>query len=82
MLPVVRVSVVHSWCVRPSALQRPGSLECSDNELVRITTAGTVSSETMCDLLRRIATLGLRGPVTLVLDNARYQHCAMVSSCP
>ena len=46
------------------------------NELVRITTAGTVSSETMCDLLRRIATLGLRGPVTLVLDNARYQHCA------
>jgi hypothetical protein len=52
------------------------------NELVRITTAGTVSSETMCDLLRRIATLGLRGPVTLVLDNARYQHCEMVSSCP
>ena len=29
-------------------------------------------------LLRKIDTLGRKGPVRLVLDNARYQHCALV----
>ncbi len=55
-----------------------GAWNAVTNELVRITTAGTVSSETMCDLLRKIAALKLSEPVTLVLDNARYQHCAAV----
>ena len=32
----------------------------------------------MCELLHKIAALGLQGPITLVLDNARYQHCALV----
>jgi transposase len=48
------------------------------NELVSITTDATVSAETMDALLRKIAGLGLRGPITLVLDNARYQHCVLV----
>lgn len=48
------------------------------NSLVRITTEARVNAETMCDLLRTIAALGLQGPVRLVLDNARYQHCALV----
>ena len=55
-----------------------GAWNAVTNELVRITTAGTVSSDTMCQLLRQIAALGLQGPITLVLDNARYQHCALV----
>lgn len=55
-----------------------GAWNAVTNELVRITTAGTVSSETMCDLLRKVAALGLTGPITLVLDNARYQRCAAV----
>lgn len=57
-----------------------GAWNAATNELVRITTAGTVSSETMCDLLRQIAALGLTGPVTLVLDNARYQRCTLVTN--
>lgn len=57
-----------------------GAWNAATNELVRVTTAGTVSSETMCQLLRQIAALGLTGPVTLVLDNARYQHCAVVKA--
>ena len=32
----------------------------------------------MCELLRKIADLALTGPVTLVLDNARYQRNAVV----
>lgn len=75
------------WCLRrlfirgASGRQRYsvlGAWNAVTNELVRITTAGTVSSETMCDLLRKIAALKLSEPVTLVLDNARYQHCAAV----
>lgn len=32
----------------------------------------------MCDLLHKIAALELQGPAMLVLDNAHYQHCALV----
>jgi transposase len=55
-----------------------GAWNAITNSLVSITTDATVNAETMCDLLRKIAALGLNGPVRLVLDNARYQHCALV----
>jgi transposase len=55
-----------------------GAWNAVTHELVSITTDATVSAETMCALLKKIAALGLRGPITLVLDNARYQHCALV----
>jgi transposase len=38
-----------------------------------------VNTDTMCALLRLVATRGLVGPVTLVLDNARYQRNALVT---
>ena len=72
------------WCVCRLLIRGVSGRQCYSvlgawnavmNELVRITTAGTVSSDTMCDLLRQIAALGLSVPVTLVLENARYQHC-------
>jgi len=75
------------WCVRrlfirgASGRQRYsvlGAWNAVTNQLVSITTAGTVSSETMCQLLHKIAALGLQGQITLVLDNARYQRCALV----
>jgi len=55
-----------------------GAWNAVTQELVSITTDATVSAETMCALLVKIAALGLQGPITLVLDNARYQHCALV----
>jgi transposase len=55
-----------------------GAWNAVTHELISITTDATVSAETMCALLRKIAALGLQGPITLVLDNARYQHCALV----
>lgn len=55
-----------------------GAWNAVTNALVTITTDATVNAETMCALLRKIDALGLKGPVRLVLDNARYQHCAMV----
>ena len=55
-----------------------GAWNAATNALVSVTTDATVNAETMCALLRQIAALGLMGPVRLVLDNARYQHCALV----
>jgi transposase len=55
-----------------------GAWNAVTQELVSITTDATVSAPTMCALLVKIAALGLQGPITLVLDNARYQHCALV----
>lgn len=55
-----------------------GAWNAVTRELVSITTDATVSAQTMCVLLVMIAALGLQGPITVVLDNARYQHCALV----
>jgi len=48
------------------------------NQFVSVTTAGIVSSDTMCQLLRKIAALGWKRPITLVLDHARYQHYTLI----
>ena len=49
-------------------------------ELVAVTNTTVVNTETICELLRKIAGLGLTGPITLVLDNARYQRNAVVQA--
>ncbi len=49
-------------------------------ELIAVTNTTGVNTETMCDLLRKIAGLGLTGPITLVLDNARSQRNAVVQA--
>lgn len=39
-----------------------------------VTNTTVVDTETMCDLLRLITSQGRVGPITLVLDNAKYQR--------
>jgi hypothetical protein len=41
-----------------------------------VTNTTVVNTETMCQLLREIAAAGLSGPITIVLDNARYRAYA------
>ena len=43
-----------------------------------MTNTTVVNTETMCELLGKLAELGLIGPITVVLDNARYQRNAIV----
>jgi transposase len=57
-----------------------GAWNAVTRELVSVTNTTVVNKETMCDLLRKIAGLGLSGPITLVLDNARYQRNAVVQA--
>lgn len=55
-----------------------GALNSVSHELVRVTNTDYITAETVCELLRKIAALNLAMPITLVLDNARYQRCQLV----
>lgn len=55
-----------------------GAWNAVTRELIAVTNTTVVNSATMCELLRKIAAQGLSGPITLVLDNARYQRNAVV----
>ena len=55
-----------------------GAWNAVTRQLIAVTNTTVVNTETMCELLRKIATQGLSGPITLVLDNARYQRNAVV----
>lgn len=55
-----------------------GAWNAVTRELISVTNTTVVNTETMCELLRKIAAVGLAGPITLVLDNARYQRNAVV----
>jgi len=55
-----------------------GALNAVTHELITITNDVYINSQSVCDLLWKIARLNLKTPVTLVLDNARYQKCNLV----
>jgi transposase len=57
-----------------------GAWNAVRRELVTVTNTTVVNTETMCELLRKVAALGLTGPITMVLDNARYQRNAVVQA--
>ena len=45
-----------------------------------VTNLTSINSESVCQLLVKLAELRLPVPITLVLDNARYQRCALVQA--
>ena len=45
-----------------------------------ITNDTYITATQVCELLQKIADLGLTIPITLVLDNARYQKCKVVEA--
>src|SRR5271167_1082344 len=57
-----------------------GAWNAITRQLIAVTNTTVVNTETMSELLRKIADLGLSGPITLVLDNARYQRNAVVQA--
>ena len=57
-----------------------GALNATTHHLIRVTNDGYITSTTVCELLRKIAALNLPTPVTLVMDNARYQRCHLVQN--
>jgi transposase len=77
------------WCLvrlfipGPSGRKRYNVLAALDaitKKVYRVTNFQYINAESVCALLRQIVAAGLRRPITLVLDNASYQHCALVQS--
>lgn len=57
-----------------------GAWNAVTRQLIAVTNTTVVNTETMCELLRKIAAEGLVGPITIVLDNARYQRNQVVQA--
>ena len=51
-----------------------GAWNAVTRQLIAVTNTTVVNTETMCELLRKIAAQGLVGPITIVLDHAKYQR--------
>jgi transposase len=54
------------------------ALNAITRDVVSVVNETYIDSESVCLLLRKIAALALAVPVTVVLDNARYQRCYLV----
>ena len=55
-----------------------GAFDAVAHRLIRVTNEGYINAESVCSLLRLVAGAAVGRPITLVLDNARYQKCAVV----
>lgn len=55
-----------------------GALNAVTQQLITVTNETYITADSVCELLHKIAALGLRRPITLILDNTRYQRCAKV----
>jgi transposase len=77
------------WCLARSYIRAAsgrkrfnvlGALDCVSHKLIQVTNHSYINAESVCLLLRVVAEAAMPGiPITLVLDNARYQKCALVA---
>ncbi len=76
------------WCLTRLFVRAPagrkrfnvlGALHAVTHELITVTNETYINAESIGELLVKIASLHLATPITLVLDNARYQKCARVT---
>ena len=51
-----------------------GAWNAVTRQWIAVTNTTVVNTETMCELLRNLAAQGLVGPITIVLDHAKYQR--------
>jgi transposase len=75
------------WCftrlfiASPSGRQRfnvLGAIDAVTKQVFTVTNETYITAESVCLLLTQIAALYAGVPITIVLDNARYQKCALV----
>ncbi len=75
------------WCFARRLVRAPAgrqrfnvlaALNAITHELVAVSNDAYINAQSVCELLRKVAALGLPVPVTLILDNARYQKCRLV----
>ncbi len=76
-------SVARIFIQAPSGRQRfnvLGAMNAITHELVMVTNETYITAQSVCDLLQKLTALNLGMPITLFLDNARYQKCEVVKT--
>ena len=74
-------SVARIFIPAPSGRQRfnvLGAVNAITHELITITNDTYITAESVCALLEKIAHHYIDIPISIFLDNARYQKCALV----
>jgi len=75
------------WCFArvfikaPSGRQRLnvlGALHATSRQIITVVNEGYINADTVATLLRHLAAAFADLPITIVLDNARYQHCRLI----
>ena len=75
------------WCFARVIIRSPsgrkrynvlGALNALTHQLITVTNETYITAESVCELLQKIAALGIQAPITIILDNTRYQRCAKV----
>ncbi len=57
-----------------------GALNALTHELIIVTNDTYITAASLCALLEKLAALNLTVPITVFLDNARYQKCTLVKA--
>jgi transposase len=74
-------SVARIFIPAPSGRQRfnvLGALNAITHEMITVTNDVYINAQSVCELLEKIANLYVGIPISIFLDNARYQKCALV----
>lgn len=85
---VMRAFLGYLWCFQRIFIKSPSgrkrfnvlaALNAITHEVITVTNDTYITANQVGELLKKLANLGLTIPITLILDNARYQKCQMVT---
>ncbi|BBO90987.1 hypothetical protein DSCOOX_52800 [Desulfosarcina ovata subsp. ovata] len=77
------------WCFARLFIKAPsgrkrfnvlGALDAITHEMITITNTGYINSYSVCQLLIKLSDKYCDFPISIVLDNARYQKCKLVQN--
>ncbi len=57
-----------------------GAIDAVSHNLITVCNNGYINAQCVCELLLKIAEQNLGIPITIILDNAKYQHCTLVEN--
>ena len=75
------------WCFQRIFMASPsgrkrfnvlGAINALTHQIITVTNESYINAESFCELLDKLAALCLNIPITLILDNARYQKYHLV----
>ena len=78
------------WCFQRLFIKAPsgrkrfnvlGALNAVTHQMITVTNDSYINALSVCELLEKIASQVTDVPITLVLDNAKYQKCDIVKTC-